>query len=70
MAEYMAKPDMRDGASIVPYKFFAAFVAIGKVPPRRDEGITPYRTFVGWLRTIKCSVGNGLDRSETLLYRP
>ena len=29
--------------SIVPYKLFAAFAAIGKVSPRRDEGIPPYR---------------------------
>ena len=61
---------MRDDASIVPYKFFAAFVAIGKVSPRRDEGIAPYRAFIGWQRMINHSVGNGLDRSGTLLYRP
>ena len=30
--------------SIVPYKLFAAFAAIGKVSPQRDEGIPPYRT--------------------------
>ena len=33
----------RDDASIVPYKSFAAFITIGKVSPRRDEGIPPYR---------------------------
>ena len=32
----------RDDASIVPYKSFAAFITIGKVSPRRDEGIPPY----------------------------
>ena len=32
----------RDDASIVPYKSFAAFIIIGKVSPRRDEGIPPY----------------------------
>ena len=32
----------RDDASIVPYKLFAAFIIIGKVSPRRDEGIPPY----------------------------
>ena len=35
---------MRDDASIVPYKWFASFVAISKVSPRQDEGIPPYRT--------------------------
>lgn len=33
----------RDDASIVPYKLFAAFIIIGKVSPRRDESIPPYR---------------------------
>lgn len=33
----------RDDASIVPYKLFAAFIIIGKVSLRRDEGIPPYR---------------------------
>ena len=33
----------RDDASIVPYKSFAAFIIIGKVSLRRDEGIPPYR---------------------------
>ena len=28
---------------IVPYKSFAAFIIIGKVSLRRDEGIPPYR---------------------------
>ena len=28
---------------IVPYKLFAAFIIIGKVSLRRDEGIPPYR---------------------------
>ena len=32
----------RDDASIVPYKLVAAFIIIGKVSPRRDEGIPPY----------------------------
>ena len=32
-----------DDASIVPYKLFAAFITIGKVSLRRDEGIPPYR---------------------------
>ena len=32
----------RDDASIVPYKSFAAFITIGKVSLRRDEGIPPY----------------------------
>ena len=36
-------PNMRDDASIVPYKLVAAFVATGEVSPRRDEGIPPYR---------------------------
>ena len=30
-------------ANIVPYKSFAAFIIIGKVSLRRDEGIPPYR---------------------------
>ena len=32
-----------DATSIVPYKSFAAFITIGKVSLRRDEGIPPYR---------------------------
>ena len=32
-----------DDACIVPYKSFAAFIIIGKVSLRRDEGIPPYR---------------------------
>ena len=59
---------MRDNASIVPYKWFASFVAISKVSPRQDEGIPPYSTFIGRQHIIKCSVGNGLDRSETLRW--
>ena len=41
-AEYSAQPVMRDDASIVPYKLFAAFAAKRKFSPRRDEGIAPY----------------------------
>ena len=37
------KARQRDDASIVPYKLFAAFIIIGKVSLRRDEGIPPYR---------------------------
>ena len=47
---------MRDDASIVPYKWFASFVAISKVSPRQDEGIPPYSTFIGRQHIIKCSV--------------
>ena len=36
------KARQRDDASIVPYKSFAAFIIIGKVSLRRDEGIPPY----------------------------
>ena len=36
------KARQRDDASIVPYKLFAAFITIGKVSLRRDEGIPPY----------------------------
>ena len=57
------KARQRDDASIVPYKLFAAFIIIGKVSLRRDEGIPPYSTFIGRQHIIKCSVGNGLDRS-------
>ena len=32
-------------ANIVPYKSFAAFVTIGKIPPRRNEGIPPCSYF-------------------------
>ena len=55
---------MRDDAGIVPYKWFASFVAISKVSPRQDEGIPPYSIFIGRQYIIKCSVGNGLDRSD------
>ena len=41
--EIYGKARQRDDASIVPYKSFAAFIIIGKVSPRRDEGIPPYR---------------------------
>ena len=37
------KARQRGDASIVPYKLFAAFIIIGKVSLRRDEGIPPYR---------------------------
>ena len=37
------KARQRDDASIVPYKSFATFITIGKVSPRLDEGIPPYR---------------------------
>ena len=37
------KARQQDDASIVPYKSFAAFIIIGKVSLRRDEGIPPYR---------------------------
>ena len=59
---------MRDDASIVPYKWFASFVAISKVSPRQDEGIPPYSTFIGRQHIIKCSVGNGQDRLLRMLY--
>ena len=37
---------------------------------RRSRVPPPYWVFVGWPHTIKCSVGNGLDRSEGLFYMP
>ena len=40
---FAPQPRQRDDASIVPYKSFAAFIIIGKVSARRDEGIPPYR---------------------------
>ena len=40
---FAPQPRQRDDASIGPYKLFAAFITIGKVSPRRDEGIPPYR---------------------------
>ena len=40
---FAPQPRLRDDASIVPYKSFAAFIIIGKVSLRRDEGIPPYR---------------------------
>ena len=62
----------QDDASIVPYKWFASFVAISKVSPRQDEGIPPYSTFIGRQHIIKCSVGNGLPSDnpiESMLVR-
>ena len=41
--EIYGKTRQPEVASIVPYKSFAAFITIGKVSPRRDEGIPPYR---------------------------
>ena len=35
----------RNDANIVPYKSFAAFVTIGKIPPRRNESIPPHTQF-------------------------
>ncbi len=61
---------MRADASIGPYKLFAMCVVTSKVSLRRDEGIPPYRLFYGSSPIIKSSVGNGLDRSETLLWMP
>ena len=59
---------MRDDASIVPYKLFAAFVVTRKVSPRRGEGTPPYQPFYCLYPPIKCSVGNGLDRSGCSPY--
>ena len=50
---HMIRPSMRADASIGPYKSFAAFIAHGKVSPRRDEGIPPYSLIVSWLSIIK-----------------
>ncbi len=64
--EYLARPAMRDDASIVPYKLFAAFVAIGKVSPRRDEGIAPYSRVVyviDFMMAYAVMRRNGQDRS-------
>ena len=66
----LARPVVRADASIGPYKLFAMFVAISKVSLRRDEGIPPYRLLYGLVVHNKSSVGNGLDRSETLLWMP
>ena len=41
--EYTASPGSGTMLGIVPYKSFAAFITIGKVSLRRDEGIPPYR---------------------------
>ena len=41
--EYPARPGSGTMLGIVPYKLFAAFIIIGKVSLRRDEGIPPYR---------------------------
>ncbi len=41
--EYTARPGSGTMLGIVPYKSFAAFIIIGKVSLRRDEGIPPYR---------------------------
>ena len=41
--EYTARPGSGTMQGIVPYKLFAAFIIIGKVSLRRDEGIPPYR---------------------------
>ena len=43
---FAPQPRQRDDASIVPYKSFAAFITIGKVSARRDEGIPLYRYFL------------------------
>ena len=50
--EYWARPVMRDDASIVPYKSFAAFIIIGKLSPRRDEGIPPYRLLAAYYKKL------------------
>lgn len=41
--EYTARPGSGTMQGIVPYKSFAAFIIIGKVSLRRNEGIPPYR---------------------------
>ena len=53
-----------------PLQMICGICLIGKVSSRRGEGIPPYGLFYYLLRTIKCSVGNGLDRSEPLFYMP
>ena len=52
--------------SIVPYKLFAVFVAIGKVSPRRDEGIAPYSRVghaTNFMMAYAVMRRNGQDRS-------
>ena len=41
----MQSQSPRNDANIVPYKSFAAFVTIGKISPRRNEGIPPCSHF-------------------------
>ena len=43
------------------YRFAANIYA----SPRRGEGTPPYHLFYCWLPTIKCSVGNGPNLSES-----
>ena len=64
---------MRDDASIVPYKWFlvcCGFVIGNIAKLRRGEGIPPDSTFIGRQHIIKCSVGNGLDRSRGYVILP
>ena len=57
---------MRDDASIVPYKQFIGLRQIFTLLRGGVRAPRPANNFQVWQRIIKCSVGNGLDRSENL----
>ena len=48
-----------------PYKSFAAFVTIGKIPPRRDEDIRPAATFI-----VQHILHNQHPPPKFLIFRP
>ena len=59
---------MRDDASIVPYKQFIGLRQIFTILRGGVRAPRPANNFQVWQRIIKCSVGNGLDRSGCSPY--
>ena len=58
--------DVEDAVSYCGAKYITRFFVSAPVSFRRSRVPPPYWVFVGWPHTIKCSVGNGLDRSGAL----
>ena len=49
------------------FLFLATVFTCNQAKFRRGQVNPPYRLFYCWLSTIKRSVGNGLDRSESFV---
>ena len=62
-----AHPGRRGRRFLLWGKVHHTFFVSAPVIFRRSRVPPPYWVFVGWPHTIKCSVGNGLDRSGALV---